>query len=288
MKKILIAAMVVAWLGGGAVKLYAQDEAVAPPKVLLIDREAVKLGQSRAHEKSEEAFVRAAESVKLPTHYLAATTLSGPSEAFFLIGFDSYAQWGEDEKWGDQPKIEALLGGLMEKDSDFLTAADQVVATYNDKWSYQPNVDLSSMRFMEMETIVRRPGHDKEWEDLIALYQATAAKVNLDEHDVFYESHYGAQNGTVYIFTPRKSYADLDASMEAGKGFDAALGPDGMKKWSELIEATVESDSAQLLEFSPTMSYAPEAWVKADPTFWKPKPAAAVAPKAAAPVEKKN
>lgn len=285
MKKMLTAAMALAWLAGGAATARAQDEN-APPKVLLIDREVVKLGQNRAHEKNEAAFVRAAEWVKSPTHYLAATTMSGPSEALFFIGFDSYAGWGEDEKWGSQPKIEALLGGIMQKDSDFLTAADQVVATYNEKWSYRPNTNIAEMRYFEMETIRRLPGHDSEWEQLIALYQTTAAKANIDEHDIFYEVHYGGENGTILIFTPRKTLADLDGAMAASKTFEDALGADGLKKWSQLAEATIASDSAELLRFSSSMSYPLDAWVKADPDFWKPKPMNA--PKAATPAEKKK
>ena len=47
-----------------------------------------------------------------------------------------------------------------------------------------------------------RPGHDKEWDELIALYQGAATKMNMDEHDIFYEVHYGA---------PSRDRADIHA-----------------------------------------------------------------------------
>lgn len=287
MRKILIAATAVVWLGGGAAMLRAQDQNSPIPKVLLIDREMVKFGKDAGHEKNEAAFAKAFAAAKAPDHYLAVTTMSGPSEAWFLIGFDSYAEWDKAAAYDDQPKVQALIEPLSEKDADYVSDGDQVVATYNPKWSYKPDMNIAEMRYFEVETIRRRPGHDKDWEDLVALYQSAAAKANIDEHDIFFEARYGAANGTVYIFTPRKSRAELDTAMAAGQAFDDALGPDGLKKWGELIEATVASDNTTLVRFSPEMSYPPEDWVKSDPGFWKPKPMAAPKPAAPAPPVKK-
>jgi hypothetical protein len=285
MRKILIAAMVVVWLAGGAM-LRAQGQNSPIPKVLVIDREIVKFGKDAGHAKNEAAFVRAFAAAKAPDRYLAVTTLSGPDQAWFLEGFDSYAEWEKAATYDDQPKVEALLGPLQEKDADYVSDMNQVVATYNPKWSYKPDMNIVEMRYFEVETIHRRPGHDKDWEDLIALYQTAAAKANIDEHDIFFEARYGAPNGTVYIFTPRKSRAELDTAMATGQAFEDALGPDGQKKWGELVQATVESDSTTLVQFSPEMSYPPDDWVKADPSFWKAKPM--MAPKPAAPAAKKE
>jgi hypothetical protein len=279
MRKTLIAAMAVAWIVGGATALGAQDQNSPIPKVLLIDREMVKFGKDPGHAKNEGAFARAAAAAKSPDHYLAVTTMSGPNEAWFLVGFDSYAEWQKSSEYDNQPKVTALLDPLMEKDADYVSDGDQVVATYNDKWSYKPDMNIAEMRYFEVETIHRRPGHDKDWDDLVALYQAAAAKANIDEHDIFFEARYGAPNGTIYIFTPRKSLADLDAAIGTGKALEDALGPDGQKRWGELIEAAVASESTTLVRFNPGMSYPPEEWVKFDPSFWKPitapKPAAA-------------
>lgn len=286
MKKILIAAVAVVWVTGGAAMLRAQDQNSPIPKVLLIGKEKVKFGNDAGHAKNEAAFAKAAGLAKTPDHYLAVTTMSGPSEAWFLVGFDSYAEWQKASEYDDQPKVAAALGPLMEKDADYVSDSDQVVATYNEKWSYRPDMNVAEMRYFEIETIRLRPGHDKEWEDIVALYQATATKANIDEHDIFFEARYGAPEGTIYIFTPRKTLGDLDTAMGAGKAFDEALGPDGQKKWAELEQAAIASDSATLVRFSPEMSYPLDAWVKFDPSFWKPKPM--MAPKAAAPVEKKK
>jgi hypothetical protein len=146
-------------------------------------------------------------------------------------------------------------------------------------------MDVAEMRYFEVETIRLRQGHDKDWEELVALFKTTAEKINMDEHDIFFEARYGAPNGTIYIFTPRKSLADLDAAMGTGKAFQDALGEEGQKKWAKLLEAAIAADSTTLVEFSSEMSYPAEDWVKAYPDFWKPKPM--MAPKAPATETKK-
>jgi len=280
MKKVLIAAIALACLtAGSAATLRAQDQNSPIPKVLLIEREMVKFGKDAGHGKNEAAYARAAAASKSPDHYLAVTTMSGPSEAWFLVGFDSYADWQKASAYDAQPKLQALFGPLEEKDADYVSDGNSTVATYNEKWSYRPGMNIAEMRYFEVETIRLRPGRDKDWEDLITLYKATAEKIHMDEHDIFFEGRYGAPNGTIYIFTPRKSLGDLDAAMGTGKAFEDALGMEGQKRWGELLEAAIAGDSTTLVRFSPEMSYPDDEWVKADPGFWKPKSMMA-APKA--------
>ena len=93
MRRILMAAMALACVMSGAAVLRAQDQNSPIPKVLVIDREMVKFGKDAAHAKNEAAFAKAFAAAKTPAHYLAVTTMSGPSEAWFLVGFDSYAEW---------------------------------------------------------------------------------------------------------------------------------------------------------------------------------------------------
>jgi hypothetical protein len=45
-----------------------------------------------------------------------------------------------------------------------------------------------------------------------------------------------------------------------------------MKKLETLSAACLASAQSNLFAFSPSMSYPADEWIKADPTFWKPKP----------------
>jgi hypothetical protein len=60
------------------------------------------------------------------------------------------------------------------------------------------------------------------------------------------------------------------------------MGEDGMKQLDDLFAATVDSSRSELFSINPKQSYVPDEWIKADPDFWKPKPAAAPAAKPAA------
>lgn len=287
MKSIFRALVALSFLASTAVTLHAQDQSMAPPKVLVIYREIIKFGKDAPHEKNEVAFVRAFAAGKSPERYIAATTMSGVNEAWFLTPFDSYASWEKSSQFNNQAAIEAPLARLSEQDGEYVADGRQIVATYDEKSSYRPNFNMAEMRYVEIETIRVRPGHDKEWGDLVTFYNTAATKAKLDEHDVFFSVRYGAQAGTILIVTPRKSLADLDAAADDYKAMMTALGDEGRKRWAQLLESTIAFDSSELLRFSPKMSYAPDDFVKADPSFWKPKTAPATKANSAGSATKK-
>src|ERR1700739_1379086 len=78
----------------------AQDDGTTgPPKVLMIVREMMKPGRNgMTHEKTEGAYVAAIKANHLDIHYLAMTSLSGPSRALFFSGYPSVAAWEEESK----------------------------------------------------------------------------------------------------------------------------------------------------------------------------------------------
>lgn len=283
MNRILRIALAAAFLTCFAATGHAQEQAAAgPPKVLIIGRETVKLGKGAAHEKNEAAYAQAMAAGKFPTRYLAATTASGPDEAWFLNGYASFADaQASHQFYASHATLKAQLDKINVQDADYVSDATTIIATYNDKWSYHPEVSLADKHLLEVETIQLRPGRDKDWDDLVNLFLATASKANLTESDVFYEVRYGAPAGTVLIFVPRKSGEDLDATMGTGKAFEDALGEGGRKRWAELIQSAIAEDRADLLVFDPEMSYPPDEFIKANPDFWKPKHAASTAAKAA-------
>jgi hypothetical protein len=281
MKAIVIAALAAVSLAGLAAPLRAQDQTMAgPPKVLVVVRETVKLGKDAGHEKNEGAYAQAMAAAKSPAHFLAATSISGPDMAWFLNGYASFADAEKShEFYESHAALKAQIDKLQQQDADYISDATTMIAVYNDKWSYRPNESLVDKPFIEVETIELRPGHGKEWEDLINLFLETAPKANMTQSDVFYEVRYGARTDTVLIFVPRKSVSDLDEIMGTDKAFEEALGESGRKRWSDLVQACVANDWTDLLVFNPAMSYPPDDFIKGDPDFWKPKHMAAAAAK---------
>jgi hypothetical protein len=265
----------------------AQDGAGAgtpPPKVLVIQRELLKPGRAgNTHLKTESAFVQAMTAAKWPMHYFAAESQSGVSRALFFIGYPSFAAWEKDN--ADMAKNATLTAAFDRAalaDGEQLTEFSTGVYGYRDEMSLRANVDIAHMRYFEISRFKVRPGHEKDWSELVKMYKDGYEKGIPNAHWAVFESMYGDQNGGLFlVFNPMKSLAEVDEGMGDSKKFEAAMGADGMKKLSELAAACIESAQTNLFQFNPKMSYPPEEWIKADPSFWKP--AAVPAKKTATP-----
>jgi len=132
------------------------------------------------------------------------------------------------------------------------------------------------MRYLDISAYHVRPGHNKDWTDLVKMVRNAYEKAVPEAHWGVFAQHYGGDGGTYLILTARKSLSEVDSGLLDSKKFQAAMGEDGMKKLAELVAAAVESSQHNLFAFSPRMSYVSDEWIKSD-DFWKPKSAAAPA-----------
>ena len=285
MKRTMGFCLVVALLAGSAVTLTAQaggDGVMPPPKVLVVYREFMKPGKGGSpHAKTESLFVQAFTAAKWPTHYITVDSMSGRPRSLFLIGYDSFEAWEKDNKATEKnATLSAALDKAAIADGEMLSSTDGGVFTYRADYSLRPDVNIAQYRYFEISRFVIKPGHDKEWDDLVKMYTDAYTKIDPNARWATYSSMYGADNGGVYVvFTPMKSLAEVDAEVADGKKFEEAMGADGMKKVAELSAACLQESQTNLFAFNPKLSYASDDWIKSDPTFWKPKPAAAAAKK---------
>ena len=274
MKKLMGISLGLCCLTIGSGLMVAQeagDGTTPPPKVLVTMREFLKPGKGGSlHEKSESAFVRAMESAKWPTHYFAMNSLSGPSRALFIVGYDSFADFEKDNAaMANNATLTAAFDRAMIADGELLSGYDQAVWTFDDDDSFRAPVKIGEMRFMDMTVFKVRPGHRAEWHQLVKMYKDGLANVP-GAHWATFESQYGSDNGGVYLVaTPMKSLSEVDQEMKDDQQLRDTLGADGMKKLGELSAACIESVQSNMFQFAPKMSYPPDAWVKADPGFWK-------------------
>ena len=275
MKKFTGVLLGLSFVVGGISAMAAQDKmegTAPPPKVLVLYREFLKPGKSGAtHEKSESAFVQAVTMAKWPAHYFAVDSLSGRARSLFLFPYDSFDAWEKDAQASQKnTALSAALDRAGVADGELLSDMDATVLTYNEEQSLRGPVDIAHMRYFEISLFQVRPGHGKDWADLVKLVIAAYQKIP-SAHWATYEVAYGQQtNATYAIFVPLKAAAEIDQEFAQDKDFVAAMGEDGMKKLAELEAAAVESRQNNLFAFNPRMSYPPDAWVKADPDFWKP------------------
>jgi hypothetical protein len=68
-----------------------------PPNLLVIYREEVRPGKGAAHSANEAAWAAAFAKGQAAMQWLGMTSVSGPSEAWFLSGYDSYAAYEQDQ-----------------------------------------------------------------------------------------------------------------------------------------------------------------------------------------------
>ena len=282
MKKLTGALLGLSLLAAGIGVASAQESGtMGPPKVLVLYREYLKPGkQGASHEKTESAFVQAVTKAKWAQHYFAMDALSGRPRSLFLFPYDSFDAWEKDYQAGQKnPALAAQLDRAEVADGELLSDMDSTVLSYRPEQSLNADGSIAHMRYFEISLYQVRAGHRHEWDELVKLVKGAYEKVP-DSHWAMYEVAYGQQPNTTYVvFHALKSASEIDAFDLHDKAFVEALGGDGLKKLVELESSAVESRQTNLFLFNPRMSYPPDAWVKDDPDFWKPKSMAPTTPK---------
>ena len=119
-----------------------------------------------------------------------------------------------------------------------------------------------------------RPGHGKEFADLIKFYMALFDKAGTTQHWGAYRVEYGESVGEYVFLTGSDSEAEIDQRFSEDPKIRAALSDDDKSKIRELRAAAVETERVELYSINPAQSYPPDTYIKADPDFWKPKPPA--------------
>jgi hypothetical protein len=272
-------------VGGGLLVLRAQnDGSNGPPKVLVIDREFTKPGKSGVlHEKAEAAFIHALSAANSQQHYFALASLSGQPRALFFFGYPSFAAWEEANKAVERnATLSAALDRAFVADGDLLSETGTTVWARRDDLSLNTG-NLIGARYMEIRQFVVRPGHAQAWEELVKLVMAGYKKGVPEANWATFEEQYGPGGHGFLVITRLKSLADADQMLGSDEGFVKAMGEDGMKRLAELEASCIESRQTNLFQINPKMSYPPEAWVKAEPDFWKPKAAVVATKSPAAP-----
>jgi len=261
----------------GAISAAAQDQTAGttpPPKVLQIVNEALKPGQGgNPHMKTESAFVQALRNANWPTHYFGMDALSGKSRAVFFTGYDSFEAWQKDmNATMKNTSLAAAIDSAAVADGALLDSLETSVYVYREDLSLRAPVDIPHMRYMEISIYNIRPGHEHDWETLVTMYMAALEKVP-NAHWATFEKMYGTTtSGARFIaISPMKSLAEVDQEMLDGKAFAAATTEEQKQKIRDLTASTTESTESHIFAINPKMSYVPDSWVKADPTFWSQK-----------------
>jgi hypothetical protein len=258
----------------------AQDASSSQPKYLQVTVEYSKPGKGGlAHDKTESAFVQAMRKAKFPLHYTAYNSISGRARAIYLTPFNSFEEEQNAAKIFDTPTTASEFERINVADGELLDETRVLIFSSDPELSYHSKTPGPKNRYLEADIFQVRPGHGKEFADLIKLYAAMLDKIGSTQHWGAYRAEYGEAVGTCVLLTGSNSEAEIDQHFSEDPKLSAALSDDDKKKIRELRAAAVESERVELYSVNPTQSYVADDWTSADPGFWKPKAAPAPAAK---------
>ncbi len=253
----------------------AQDASTATssmPKYMQVVVEYTKPGKGGlAHDKTEGAFVEAMRKANFPLHYVAYNAMSGRGRAIYLSPFNSFEEVQKANKIFDEPAVGSEFDRINAADGDLLADAHTLIFSSDAELSFHSRTPGPKNRFLEADIFQVRPGHGKEFQDLIKLYMALFDKAGTTQHWGAYRVEYGESVGEYVFLTGSDSEAEIDQRFSEDPKIRAALTDDDKSKIRELRAAAVETERVELYSINPAQSYPPDAYLKADPDFWKPK-----------------
>ena len=252
--------------------LLAQGGIMPPPPLLMIVREEVKPGHGAAHAATESAWTRALTKGKSRDHYIGMTALTGPSEAWFIMGYPNYADWeAKQNEYEGNAALKAEVDKVSQQDGDHLSGTRTLLAALRADLSYGPPVEIGKMRYFRVRTYRVKQGQAKAFEEGVKMGLAAYEKSHYPASFAYYEMAAGTGSPTYIVLRPLKSLADLDAESAAEKAFQAALGEEGQKARGKVFADTINNVENQLFAFSPKLSFVGPETIASDPGFWAPK-----------------
>lgn len=236
-----------------------------PPPILHIGREEVKPGKQFAHEKIETAWTQALIHAKYQQAFLAAESVTGPSEVLWFYGFPSIAAYEADYKnVFSNPTLSSVTMQYGSSEADVIASTGDMIARYRDDLSYNPSVNVGEMRYFAIRTTRVRIGHTQDFEELLKAVNEARKAVGNSTHMATYQIISGAAAGTFLTIVPRKSLAEMDEKQPQ-------IASDAQQRITELAEKSVQVASDAIYALNPRMSKPTEEIAKADPAFWRPK-----------------
>jgi hypothetical protein len=254
----------------------ATSSATPLPKVLGIYREEVRPGKAAAHGANEAAWAAALAKGQSATHWLAMTSVAGPTEAWFFSAYDS---WADLQKQEDSMAANAALTAEDDKfnalDGELLSRTSRIVASYRPAISYQPELSLPTMRYMSIDVVRVKPGKAREFLEAWRATIESHKTAKLDEHWAVYQVTAGQPDGTFFFIYPMKSLEEIDKAgpMHSDAAYRDAVGEGGRIRMNDMIAACVESSQRLVFALNSKMSLLDKQWAETDP-FWAPKPIA--------------
>jgi hypothetical protein len=252
-----------------AATAWGQSLPTSQPKMLTIYREQVKVGHAGPHAKVEAGWPAAFAKAKSPNYYLALVSVTGPTEAWFLSPWDSYASWGKSlaEEQGN-PELSAELDRLSMADAEHVESLRIIEAMARPDLSHGKYPDLNKARFWEITTYRVRPGHEDKFEAAAKAYKGMAARNDPNAAWRIYQVSAGMVGPTFLIFSSVNAFAEFDAMMASGEKMWKSITPEEKAVFDKFGAEGMITGESNRFRLDPNMSYVSAETRASDPAFW--------------------
>jgi len=272
MRYITVASLVVLTAGTAS----GQGLPTSQPNFVQILREEVKVGHEADHTKTEAGWPIAFEKAKYPTSSIGLVSLTGPSEAWFLVPYASQASWGDDlKRQSDDPVLAAELARLSRADAAHITSVRSILGAARKDLSHGAFPDISKARFYEITIFRVRPGHENQFTEAGKAYGAAADRAAPGASYRVYEVIAGLPGPTYIIFSSVGAFGEFDKMMAEGEAAMKAATPQEQTALQKFGAEALINAETQRFRLDPEMSYVPKEVRAQDPGFWMPKRPAA-------------
>ena len=284
MKKSLFSCLLLA-LVCWSTALAQNPTEMSPPKVVLIVREEIKPGMMPAHNRHSAMFASMFGKLQTPNHRLALVPVAGSeNEVIYLNPGESFAEL--EKVTQDTDKKLSMLNASMQAEADRLekeapalhAGMRDMFAVYRPELSYDPGVNVATMRYFAIATVRVRPGQEDQYAEYVkTLVNAARTKAKAELHIAAYQVIAGSPGTTYMFFRSMKSLAEYD--LRIATRVRESMSEDQRKKADKMASESIMFTETSVYAMNPGMSYVGKEFAMQDPTFWSPKPAMAAKPK---------
>jgi len=278
-KSLLLVLLVTLTSAFSLVRAQNPAERIGPPRVLLIVREEIKAGMMGAHNIHSANYASIFRRLGSRNERIAMVPVAGnENEVVYITGADSFAQLEQILQDTDK-RMNGLTGSMkaesdrLDKEASLLHAGmREMLAVFRPELSFNPGIDVRTMRYFPITTVRVRPGHDAQYNEYVTkMVNVARQKAKLEGlHIAGFQVISGAQAGTYMFFRPMKSLAEMDDPMAMRAR--AAMSDDMRKDADKMVGEAVMSSETSTYWLNPNMSYVENDFAAGDPAFWNPKP----------------
>jgi hypothetical protein len=246
-----------------------QGQSVPPPALLQIYRDPVRPSRMAEYSRIEsEAALACARASTWP--YLAAQTMTGPQEVWFISGFDSYdAMERSAEPFARNAALTTELNRLLEGKANLVEQPRAVFAHYRDDLSGNAPLIQPRTRFFTVTMVTVRPGHERDFEDIHHVLRAARQRSGIADNRVVYQVASGMARNTYLIFSAHRSLQDAGAALDPAVDQYAVDVDDSTRnRLDDYTRVSIQSSETWLFSVSPAMSNPAGEWIADDPQFW--------------------